>query len=278
MLEVSISSYRQTNPPASPAILLRDSPRPMTIASQRRPMRFETGSTSNLKTWIVQLLRARETMRSRNVEMDRSMIRASTAFPNDGEFAVTLLVSTTFYDNESMVEANFTQMQQQVPDWEITFEQQDEEGPHQVEMTRHVRVYQGEDGLGLTLIGKSPVVVQEVDEGGPAYAAGIRPGDAIRAVNGEECTSMSHEEVVKLIRSALFSQRQAWLPVERELNPIPDAEETEAELVEAAYTRGYDGNISSKKQNNKKTLDFCHEMFHKGMCCNRKCSVVWLTL
>ena len=49
---------------------------------------------------------------------------------------------------------------------------------------------------GFTVVGKNPVYMQEVEEGGPAWEAGLRVNDQIRAVNGQECTNMAHHEVV----------------------------------------------------------------------------------
>ncbi|EGD76126.1 hypothetical protein PTSG_00833 [Salpingoeca rosetta] len=235
MLEVG-SAAREIHPPPSP-LLVRDSPRPVVRSPQRRTLRFEAATTTALRTWVVELLRAREAVRTKYAELQRTQSRNSFALP-DGDFAVTLLVSTTFEDDGSMRAAGIEHVQQQVPDWEISFEQGDdgEEGPTLVETTRNVRVFQGQDGLGMTLIGKNPVTIQEVEKDGPAYAAGLREGDAIRAVNGEECTSLSHVEVIHLIREALLSQRRDWHPVERPLDPIPDIEG--GEIVRAAHTRG----------------------------------------
>eukprot|EP00043_Microstomoeca_roanoka_P006292 m.61696 g.61696 ORF g.61696 m.61696 type:complete len:293 (+) comp13353_c0_seq1:1131-2009(+) len=233
MLEIGAPA-REMYPPPSP-LMIRDSPRPIVRPPERKYMRFETGATAHLKTWVVQLLRAREAVRMRSAELQRTQRQGSYDFP-ECEFAVTLLVSTRFQDDNAVTNRETIEsLQQQVPDWEISFEQEDS-GQTVVETTRHVRVFQGPDGLGLTLIGKNPVEIQEVDEQGPAFAAGLRPGDAIRAVDGQECTALSHDEVIALIRNALLSQRREWQPVDRPLDPIPDAENDD--LILAAQTRG----------------------------------------
>lgn len=234
MLEVGAPA-RELHPPPSP-LLVRDSPRPVVRPAQRRHVRLEAPTAAALKTWVVELLRAREHVRAQHSELERTRSRHSIALP-EGEFAVTLLVSTVFEDDGSMRAAGLDQVRQQVPDWEISFEQGGgDSGATVVETTRHVRVFQGPEGLGMTLIGKSPVRVQEVEEDGPAFAAGIRADDVIRAVNGEECTAMSHEDVVRLIRDALLSQRREWQPVEHPLPPIPDDDSDD--IARAAYTRG----------------------------------------
>lgn len=55
--------------------------------------------------------------------------------------------------------------------------------------------------------GKAPVVVVAPTTGGPAEKAGIRPGDAILAVDGREVTGLSLYEVGGL--GSRTSQRQS---------------------------------------------------------------------
>uniref|UniRef100_A0A667YXB9 Rhophilin Rho GTPase binding protein 1 n=1 Tax=Myripristis murdjan TaxID=586833 RepID=A0A667YXB9_9TELE len=57
-----------------------------------------------------------------------------------------------------------------------------------------------EGGLGLTLRGDSPVLVAGVVPGGCA-AAGLREGDYIVAVDGQDCKWAKHGEVVHMLKS-----------------------------------------------------------------------------
>ncbi|XP_051953951.1 rhophilin-1 [Xyrauchen texanus] len=66
---------------------------------------------------------------------------------------------------------------------------------------RHVCLVRGEAGLGLTLRGDSPVLVAGVSPGGCAAEAGLREGDYIVAVNGEDCRWAEHAEVVHALKS-----------------------------------------------------------------------------
>lgn len=112
---------------------------------------------------------------------------------------------------------------ERTPDWEIEFTQ--ESNTTYVETTRHVRLVQCADGLGFTLIGRSPVVVQEVDPEGVAYAAGMLSGDVVRAVNGQECTNAGHDEVVGLLRHALSKpQPRVWVPTQAPLEPVRESD------------------------------------------------------
>ncbi|XP_052337110.1 rhophilin-1-like [Oncorhynchus keta] len=66
---------------------------------------------------------------------------------------------------------------------------------------RLVCLQRGEGGLGLTLRGDSPVLVAGVVPGGCAEEAGLREGDYIVAVDGENCKWAKHGEVVHSLKS-----------------------------------------------------------------------------
>ncbi|XP_029356069.1 rhophilin-1 isoform X2 [Echeneis naucrates] len=68
-----------------------------------------------------------------------------------------------------------------------------------------------ESGLGLTLRGDSPVLVAGVVPGGCAAEAGLREGDYIVAVDGQDCKWAKHSEVVNMLKSC--SDRGAELSV-----------------------------------------------------------------
>ena len=55
-------------------------------------------------------------------------------------------------------------------------------------------------GYGLTLSGDKPCRVQTVRAGGASDKAGVREGDVIIKVNGQQVTESLHGEVVKLIQ------------------------------------------------------------------------------
>ncbi|XP_054458996.1 rhophilin-1 [Anoplopoma fimbria] len=66
---------------------------------------------------------------------------------------------------------------------------------------RVICLQRGEGGLGLTLRGDSPVLVAGVVPGGCAAEAGLREGDYIVAVDGEDCKWAKHGEVVQMLKS-----------------------------------------------------------------------------
>ncbi|XP_062251889.1 rhophilin-1 [Platichthys flesus] len=76
---------------------------------------------------------------------------------------------------------------------------------------RLVCLQRREGGLGLTLRGDSPVLVAGVVPGGCAAEAGLREGDYIVAVDGDDCKWAKHSEVVHMLKSC--SDRRVELSV-----------------------------------------------------------------
>ncbi|KAI5085247.1 rho guanine nucleotide exchange factor 11, partial [Silurus meridionalis] len=59
-------------------------------------------------------------------------------------------------------------------------------------------------GFGFTVCGERIKLVQNVRPGGAAVKAGVQEGDRIIKVNGSFVSSMSHQEVVKMIKSGTY--------------------------------------------------------------------------
>lgn len=76
---------------------------------------------------------------------------------------------------------------------------------------RVIGLQKREDGMGLTLRGDSPVLVAGVVPGGCAAEAGLREGDYIVAVDGQDCKWAKHAEVVQMLKSC--SERGVELSV-----------------------------------------------------------------
>lgn len=76
---------------------------------------------------------------------------------------------------------------------------------------RVIGLQKREDGMGLTLRGDSPVLVAGVVPGGCAAEAGLREGDYIVAVDGQDCKWAKHGEVVQMLKSC--SERGVELSV-----------------------------------------------------------------
>eukprot|EP00050_Salpingoeca_kvevrii_P001491 m.171079 g.171079 ORF g.171079 m.171079 type:complete len:691 (+) comp10383_c0_seq9:145-2217(+) len=211
----------------------RDAPRAVVKTPTKKILRFELPSQNALRTWLATLLKAHQDHLAR--------LEALRVNPPDeqvnglDEFAVSMLVtsrvpaeSCTDDDDFSGTSArsNGASGALRVPDWELSFEVQHNDVAF-VETTRHVRVVRGENGIGMTLIGRNPVTVQEIEPDGPAFLAGIRAGDEIRAVSERECTNCSHEEVVDLIKEALsVPQPRRWAPMHAALEPINEIDTT----------------------------------------------------
>uniref|UniRef100_UPI0037E8A71F rho guanine nucleotide exchange factor 11 isoform X2 n=1 Tax=Semicossyphus pulcher TaxID=241346 RepID=UPI0037E8A71F len=69
---------------------------------------------------------------------------------------------------------------------------------------RCVVVQKDQLGFGFTVCGERVKLVQNVRSGGAAVKAGVHEGDRIIKVNGSLVSSMSHQEVVKLIKSGPY--------------------------------------------------------------------------
>nr|XP_005990790.1 PREDICTED: rhophilin-1 [Latimeria chalumnae] len=66
---------------------------------------------------------------------------------------------------------------------------------------RRVHLVRGESGFGFTIRGDSPVLITGVVAGGCAAEAGLKEGDFIISVNGQDCKWSKHTEVVQLLKS-----------------------------------------------------------------------------
>ncbi|KAM3857344.1 rho guanine nucleotide exchange factor 11 [Diretmus argenteus] len=90
---------------------------------------------------------------------------------------------------------------------------------------RCVVVQKDQLGFGFTVCGERVKLVQNVRPGGAAVKAGVHEGDRIIKVNGSLVSSMSHQEVVKLIKSgtyvALTLQGPPPSAVSLPLEPLP---------------------------------------------------------
>lgn len=220
-----------------PLVPGKDSPRPVMKSTRKQYLRFQASNQGTLRNWIVYLNEGRQNRRDKRLRLYRQMSRGR----DDGEvYAVTLLVTTTIaFEQESSTDETDNSTFK-MTDWQITFDGEGGGGASQSEVgetiqtTRHVRIVPGLDGSGFTVVGKNPVYMQEVEEGGPAWEAGLRVNDQIRAVNGQECTNMAHHEVVGLIRKALATPLLRWAPV---LQPLEAVREEDGESM-ASSVRG----------------------------------------
>uniref|UniRef100_A0A3Q3FMU9 Rho guanine nucleotide exchange factor 11 n=1 Tax=Labrus bergylta TaxID=56723 RepID=A0A3Q3FMU9_9LABR len=105
------------------------------------------------------------------------------------------LSSLTIGDSERKSSA--TQQREPLVDYPV-----DSTGPGLVQ--RCVVVQKDQLGFGFTVCGERVKLVQNVRSGGAAVKAGVQEGDRIIKVNGQLVSSMSHQEVVKLIKSGTY--------------------------------------------------------------------------
>ncbi|XP_055756977.1 rho guanine nucleotide exchange factor 11-like isoform X2 [Salvelinus fontinalis] len=126
------------------------------------------------------------------------------------------LSSLTIGDSER----NTSSGQQREPPADVPTENT---GPGLVQ--RCVVVQKDQLGFGFTVCGERIKLVQNVRPGGAAVKAGVHEGDRIIKVNGSLVSSMSHQEVVKLIKSgpyvALTLQGPPPSAAALDLQPLP---------------------------------------------------------
>ncbi|XP_033633629.1 regulator of G-protein signaling 12-like isoform X2 [Asterias rubens] len=64
-----------------------------------------------------------------------------------------------------------------------------------------VEVGRGRNGYGFTMTGQHPCVLSCILPGSPSDACGLKAGDCVMAINGENVTRIGHEQIIKLIGS-----------------------------------------------------------------------------
>ncbi|XP_076062146.1 regulator of G protein signaling family member locomotion defects isoform X3 [Oratosquilla oratoria] len=67
---------------------------------------------------------------------------------------------------------------------------------------RTVEITRGKKGFGFTISGQLPCILSCIVNGSPAERAGLRPGDYLIAVNGQNVSKALHDDVVRLIGSS----------------------------------------------------------------------------
>lgn len=64
---------------------------------------------------------------------------------------------------------------------------------------RTIEVCRGNNGFGFTISGQQPCILSCIVRDSPAERAGLRSGDYLVAVNGQNVSKVSHDDVVRLI-------------------------------------------------------------------------------
>lgn len=67
---------------------------------------------------------------------------------------------------------------------------------------RTIEVCRGSNGFGFTISGQQPCLLSSIVRDSPAERAGLRSGDYLVAVNGQNVSKVSHDDVVRLIGSS----------------------------------------------------------------------------
>ncbi|XP_033109844.1 regulator of G-protein signaling 12-like [Anneissia japonica] len=94
-------------------------------------------------------------------------------------------------------------------------------------MKKTVEVGRAQNGYGFTLAGQAPCFLSCILSGSPSEQANLKPGDRVLAINGKNVSRMSHEQVVKLIGSAVdvlritVAEQEPCESSDDEYNPRP---------------------------------------------------------
>ncbi|CAL1543695.1 unnamed protein product, partial [Lymnaea stagnalis] len=65
--------------------------------------------------------------------------------------------------------------------------------------TKTVTVVRGKVGYGFTISGQNPCMLSCIVSGSPAEAAGLKPGDLLYFVNGQNVSRACHDDVVRMV-------------------------------------------------------------------------------
>eukprot|EP00049_Salpingoeca_infusionum_P026999 m.29535 g.29535 ORF g.29535 m.29535 type:complete len:813 (+) comp9175_c0_seq3:303-2741(+) len=108
------------------------------------------------------------------------------------------------------------------------------EPPHVLEPPRIVTfpVVPGFVGLGLTMMGSSPVRIAAVDPGSPAALGGALLGDCIIEVDGNPCLRMQHHQVVEIMSAQVAQWQHANAHLADDAHV--DVEDTAVDLQDTA--------------------------------------------
>ena len=62
-----------------------------------------------------------------------------------------------------------------------------------------VTVVRGKVGYGFTISGQNPCMLSCIVPGSPAELAGLKPGDLLYCVDGQNVSRYSHDDVVRMV-------------------------------------------------------------------------------
>ncbi|XP_059145141.1 regulator of G-protein signaling 12-like isoform X2 [Physella acuta] len=68
-----------------------------------------------------------------------------------------------------------------------------------LQATKTVTVVRGKLGYGFTISGQNPCMLSSIVAGSPAQAAGLKPGDLLYFVNGQNVSRAFHDDVVRMV-------------------------------------------------------------------------------
>eukprot|EP00730_Choanoeca_flexa_P002712 TRINITY_DN11142_c0_g1_i3.p1 TRINITY_DN11142_c0_g1~~TRINITY_DN11142_c0_g1_i3.p1 ORF type:complete len:614 (+),score=115.68 TRINITY_DN11142_c0_g1_i3:23-1864(+) len=117
---------------------------------------------------------------------------------------VTLMIRTTTPARD--ISTSTDSVAQDETDWEISFDEQHGDIRSET-IIRQAQLTEQAAGLGMTVIGRGPVIVESVEDQGAAAKAGVTAGDVVCAVDGHDCTQWTHAQVVNKIRQVLQESR-----------------------------------------------------------------------
>ncbi|KAM6457696.1 rhophilin-1 isoform 2-T2 [Liasis olivaceus] len=114
---------------------------------------------------------------------------------------------------------------------------------------RTVLLVRGANGFGFTLRGDSPVLVAGIIAGGCAAEAGLKEGDYIVSIDGQDCRWSKHAEVVQLLK--LAGEEGVKVGV---ITLLPsEGHSVKVDKKPTAAASGAGALLKSDKENNRKT-------------------------
>ncbi|XP_067887519.1 rhophilin-1 isoform X4 [Heterodontus francisci] len=117
---------------------------------------------------------------------------------------------------------------------------------------REVHLKKSEKGFGFTLRGDSPVLIAGVVPDGSADEAGLREGDYLVSVNGQDCKWSKHTEVVQLLKNISTEGVSIGVITLNTSEPQNNQADRKSLLGTVSSTSIFAGN---DKENNRKIAD-----------------------
>ncbi|GAB6023290.1 hypothetical protein CHUAL_008099 [Chamberlinius hualienensis] len=122
---------------------------------------------------------------------------------------------------------------------------------------RTIEIARGKNGFGFTISGQAPCILSCIAATSPAEASGLRPGDYLIAVNGQNVSKALHDDVVRMIGSC-----QGILKLQIAENYYSNSSDDEVTTTSARPRPRYPNRFRQRHQNHHSHHHSHHHHHH----------------